>query len=591
MPATPQQPEQQMPSPSEPPREAAPIEARQGWESEDSESPASSLPPSNIMRRARLRSFPEAGNVTPFPAPTAMQGWVVESQVIEETDEFDRAPERPKAPPARSEQDNVPFPVPPDEPAPPTAQVAPTITAALVGGSESAPAANTALMVRPDVPASATPGYAIADLPDSTFRKLSQLEAQSIGFMRTWLKDEGSKPDSTIGRLSPGEQVQLALDAVNTALGRNLQQGLPPSFASLAQAYLFGWGPLDHLMRLEEVTEVMVNGAVSIFIERRGQLEFAGPGLDDEAIYSITERMTGRRPTMAEPMLDDRLKDGSRLNATHASVSLLGATLSIRRFPQVALEAEDLIRNDALTPELLRFLEALIRGRMNIVISGGTNTGKTTLLNVLLGAVPISQRLVIIEQAPAEIRCALPNRAHLLTRPRTADGAAEVSVAALVRNALRMRPDRIVVGECRGGEALAMMQAMNTGHAGSLTTLHANNPQDALSRLETMVLMAESGLPHEAIRAQIARAIQIVVQTRRSPHGQRYVSEVVQVTPSSDSASGYACATLFEAPQDQSTLVSRRTRASLDPSLREQMLSYGVRFDELQVAAAPGLGH
>ncbi len=409
--------------------------------------------------------------------------------------------------------------------------------------------------------------------------------------MRTWLKDESNKPNSTIAQLAPTEQVQLALEAVNSQLGRSLQQRLPPSFASLTQAYLFGWGPLDHLMRLDDVTEVMVNGTVSIFVERRSRLESVGPGLDDETIYTIAERMTGSRPTIAEPMLDDRLKDGNRLNATHASISLLGATLSIRRFPQVALGAEDLIRNGALTRELLRFLEALVRGRMSIVVSGGINTGKTTPLNVLLSAIPSSQRLVIIEQAPAEIRCALPNRAHLLTRPRTADGAAEVSVAALVRNALRMRPDRLVVGECRGGEALAMMQAMNTGHAGSFTTLHANNPLDALTRLETMVLMAESGLLHEAICAQIARAIQIVVQARRAPHGQRYISEVVQVTPSQDSASGYACATLFETLLEQGALVSRRTRASLDPSLKEQMLSYGVRSDALLASSVSGPGH
>jgi pilus assembly protein CpaF len=435
------------------------------------------------------------------------------------------------------------------------------------------------------------PERSLAELPDSAFRKLSQLEAQYIGMMRAWLKEEGSNPKSPLLQLSPDEQVQLALEAMNIELARKLQPRLPDSFASVAQAYLFGWGPLDHLMRLEEVTEVMVNGSVSIFIERAGRLEPVGSGLDDETIYTIAERMTGRRPTLAEPMLDDRLKDGSRLNATHASVSLLGASLSIRRFPQVALAAGDLIQSGAVTPELLHFLEALVRGRMNIVISGGTNTGKTTLLNILLGAIPVSQRLVIIEQAPAEIRCSLPNRGHLLTRPRTADGAAEVSVAALVRNALRMRPDRIVVGECRGGEALAMLQAMNTGHAGSLTTLHANNPFDALSRLETMVLMAESGLPHDAIRAQIARAIQIIVQTRRDPNGRRYVSEVVQVIPSTDSSSGYASSTLFEARLEHNVMVCRRTRAALDQDLIAQMISYGVRLDEIQAVVASGLGH
>lgn len=588
MPSTPQQPEHPLASPAEPSSEA---EQRSAWHGGGSKEPKDvSFPPSPgmIMRRARLSSFPQAGNVTPFPTTPALQDWVVDSQVIEESSGFGRVAPQPAALPQRPEPDLQPGPTFSGASALPITPV-PLATIPPPAAPTAEPERGVLPMSWSDTSVSAPAEHPLADLPDSAFRKLSPLEAQGIGFMRTWLKNESSKPNSPIVQLLPAEQVQLALEAVNSELGRNLQQGLPPSFAALAQAYLFGWGPLEHLMRLDEVTEVMVNGAVSIFVERKGQLEAVGPGLDDETIYTIAERMTGRRPTIAEPMLDDRLKDGSRLNATHASVSLLGATLSIRRFPQVALGADDLIRNGAVTPELLRFLEALVRGRMNIVVSGGTNTGKTTLLNVLLGAVPSSQRLVIIEQAPAEIRCALPNRAHLLTRPRTPDGAAEVSVAALVRNALRMRPDRIVVGECRGGEALAMMQAMNTGHAGSLTTLHANHALDALSRLETMVLMAESGLPHEAIRAQIARAIQIIVQTRRAPHGQRYISDVVQVMPSADSASGYACATLFETTLEQGKIISRRTRASLDQSLKEQMLSYGARFDELQAAAAPRL--
>jgi pilus assembly protein CpaF len=568
-----------------------------------------------IVRRARLRLFPEAGNSASFASPVAsswQSEWVVDSQIVE-TDEFGGTEPYLRLVPQDPESPVEPDETEPDTPTPSAFQTPPqpltraaeaAAAAAYAPEPPAAPAAfapaqlplEEAALV-PMLPATPQPASASADhasipttleLPDSAFRKLTQLEAQYIGVMRSWLKEEGSKPTSPLPQLAPDEQVQLALEALNLELSRQLQPRLPASFASVAQAYLFGWGPLDHLMRLEDVTEVMVNGSVSLFIERKGKLEAVGPGLDDETIYTIAERMTGSRPTLAEPMIDERIRDGSRLNATHASVSLLGATLSIRRFPQVALTAEDLVRSEAVTPELLRFLEILVRGRMNIVVSGGTNTGKTTLLNVLLGAVPPTQRLIIIEQAPAEIRCNLPNRGHLLTRPRTADGAAEVSVAALVRNALRMRPDRIVVGECRGGEALAMMQAMNTGHAGSLTTLHANHPFDALARLETMVLMAESGLPHDAIRSQIARAIQIIVQTRRDPHGRRFVSEVVQVTPSSDSTSGYACSTLFEARQEHGRTVCRRTRAALDQSLQEQMLSYGLRAEEIQAAAAPG---
>ncbi len=563
------------------------------WQTEEAADAASLL--SGIVRRARLRSFPEAEAAPAYAYSTAPQqaGWVVESQIAEDFDVAEALqsqgvmaeptwaePPTP-TPYAPAMEASAPASAPASTPEPLNLEQ-PTGPQPVVVPSE--PPASMQLV---KVPAADAP-RGMADLPDSAYRKLSPLEAQYIASMRNWIKEESSKPGSPLAQAAPDEQVQLALTALNNELTRKLQSRLPASFASLAQAYLFGWGPLDHLMRLEEVTEVMVNGSVSIFIERRGRLEPAGPGLDDETIYTIAERMTGRRPTIAEPMLDDRLRDGSRLNATHASISMLGATLSIRRFPQVALLAEDLVQSGALTPELLHFLETMVRGRMNIVISGGTNTGKTTLLNVLLGAIPATQRLVIIEQAPAEIRCALPNRAHLLTRPRTADGAAEISVTALVRNALRMRPDRIVVGECRGGEALAMLQAMNTGHSGSLTTLHANNPFDALSRLETMVLMAESGLPHDAIRGQIARAIQLVVQTRRDQHGRRYVSEVVQITPSNDSVSGYATSALFEARLEQGTLVCRRTRTALDQHLFDQMVSYGLRPDEIAAVTAVG---
>ncbi|GEM_PF-1519296 len=558
--------------------------------------------PQGIVRRAKLQLFPKADHPSSAPAAEDLswqQNWVVDSQIIEDPLAFgaegyesqetasvaqyrDSLPTFPEMVQAASMTQEQPAP----SPSPALAEPEQRETSLIV--SETRPKV-TAQLATVQGPIRAPSAEQPSELPDSAFRKLSQLEAQYIGTMRAWLKEESNNPNSPLPQLSPDEQVQLALEALNIELARKLQQRLPSSFASVAQAYLFGWGPLDHLMRLEEVTEVMVNGAISIFIERAGRLEPVGPGLDDETIYTIAERMTGRRPTLAEPMLDDRLKDGSRLNATHASISLLGATLSIRRFPQVALLADDLVKSGSVTPELLRFLEALVRGRMNVVISGGTNTGKTTLLNILLGAIPVTERLVIIEQAPAEIRCNLPNRAHLLTRPRTADGAAEISVAALVRNALRMRPDRIVIGECRGGEALAMLQAMNTGHAGSLTTLHANNPFDALSRLETMVLMAESGLPHEAIRAQIARAIQIIVQTRRDPSGRRYVSEVVQVTPSTDSASGYAISTLFETRTEHHMMICRRTRAALDQNITAQLVSYGVRMDEIQPVAASGL--
>lgn len=561
------------------------------------------LPPGTAIRRARLYHFPDirpqTGNGVPFPAGQATwgEGWVVESQIAPETVQFGVEDEERVVP----AQNIWPYEAPPDldflapelkpvfgDTAPLSAMfdVTPPVPGTASQGQpapapgwaeESPPLSERTQLVeyRPLSPAAVA-----APLPESAFRALSPAEAEYISWMRRWLNDEAGKPGNTISQLSADEQIQQALEALNGYLARRLQSQVTPNFADMAQAYLMGWGPLNYLMKMEEVTEVMVNGAVSIYIERSGRLEPVGPGLDDETIYTIVERMTGQRPTLAEPMIDERLKDGSRLNATHHSISLLGAALSIRRHPQRPLSAGDLLQNGALTQQALRFLDGCVRGRLNMVVSGGTNTGKTTLLNVLLGCIPSTERLVIIEQAPAEIHCSLKNRAHLLTRPRTADGAAEVSVIALVRNALRMRPDRIVVGESRGAEALAMLQAMNTGHAGSLTTLHANNPLDALARLETMALMAESGLPHDAIRSQIGRAIQIIIQTRRDPAGRRFVHQIAQVLPSRDSVTGYSCSSLFEARPEQGFPLCRRTRTALDQSLTEQMLSYGVRPEE-----------
>ncbi|HEX6778231.1 MAG TPA: ATPase, T2SS/T4P/T4SS family, partial [Ktedonobacterales bacterium] len=386
------------------------------WEADGQISAQVSGLSEGIVRRARLHLFPKTDAPSAFTAATDsdwQEDWVVESQIAEESLEYEPAfYEQQELASEAVEADDAPtFPggwsaapivqALPATPVAPAAEASPEpapvqIEAQLVTAGEDAVQPVTQLVpVNVSTPTPAP--QPIAEVPDSAFRKLSQVEAQYIAIMRGWLKDEGGKTNSPIPQLSSDEQVRLALEALNIELARKLQPRLPASFASVAQAYLFGWGPLDHLMRLEEVTEVMVNGTVSIFIERAGRLEPVGPGLDDESIYTIAERMTGRRPTLAEPMLDDRLKDGSRLNATHASVSLLGASLSIRRFPQVALVADDLVRGGAVTPELLRFLEAMVRGRMNIVISGGTNTGKTTLLNILLGAIPPTQRLVIIE--------------------------------------------------------------------------------------------------------------------------------------------------------------------------------------------------
>lgn len=294
-----------------------------------------------------------------------------------------------------------------------------------------------------------------------------------------------------------------------------------------------GLGVLQPLMDDPEVSEVMVNRYNQIYVERHGGLRrHPVHFLNDAAVRTVIERIVyplGRRIDDASPMVDARLPDGSRVNAVIAPIALHGACLTIRKFPSKRLELKDLIRIGSMSASLGEFLTLTVEQRMNILIAGGTGSGKTTLLNILGSQIPHSQRVITIEDA-AELQIGHPHVVSLESRPRNVEGTGEVTIRDLVRNALRMRPDRIVVGECRGAEALDMLAAMNTGHDGSLTTLHANSPRDAISRLETMVLMAGKDLPLLAIRDQIARAIQLIVQQTRLADGRRMVTAVDEIT-------------------------------------------------------------
>jgi len=296
-----------------------------------------------------------------------------------------------------------------------------------------------------------------------------------------------------------------------------------------------GLGPLERLMADPLVSEIMVNSATEIFIERAGRLQPARCSFSsDGAVRAVIERIVaplGRRIDESSPMVDARLPDGSRVNAVIAPLAVKGCALTIRRFGRQALRPEDLIRLGSADARMLGFLRQCIRARRNLVIAGGTGSGKTTLLNLLAGFIDPDERLVTIEDA-AELSLAHPNLVRLEARPPNAEGRGQVSIRDLVRNALRMRPDRIIVGECRGGEALDMLQAMNTGHEGSLTTVHANSARDAIARLETMVLMAGMDLPLAAVREQIASGIQIVVQQARSADGTRRIVEISEITGS-----------------------------------------------------------
>jgi pilus assembly protein CpaF len=297
-------------------------------------------------------------------------------------------------------------------------------------------------------------------------------------------------------------------------------------------AAIAGYGPLQALLENAEVEEVMVNGADQVYIERRGRLEATPVRFDSaEEVEYLIERIVaplGRRIDEANPMVDARLPDGSRVNAVIPPVSVRGPCITIRKFAARALGAHDLVRFGTLTPGAAAFLEACVRARLNLIVSGGTGSGKTTTLNVLSSFIPPTERIITIEDA-AELKLAQEHVVALETRPPNLEGRGEVSIRMLVRNALRMRPDRIIVGEVRGGEALDMLQAMNTGHDGSLTTAHANGPRDLLSRLETMVLMAGIDLPVRAIREQIAAAIDLIVHQARLRDGSRRVTHITEV--------------------------------------------------------------
>jgi len=296
---------------------------------------------------------------------------------------------------------------------------------------------------------------------------------------------------------------------------------------------ILGFGPLEPFLRDESVTEIMVNGANTVYIEREGKIvrttaRFLDEGHLRQTIDKIVGRI-GRRVDEAQPYVDARLPDGSRVNAAIPPVAIDGATLTVRKFSREPYQVEDLISFGTVSGKVARFLEACVRGKVNILVSGGTGAGKTSTLNVLSSFIGKEERILTIEDS-AELRLMQPHVVRLESRPPNIEGRGEITIRDLVRNALRMRPDRIVVGEVRGGEALDMLQAMNTGHDGSISTVHANQPRDVLSRLETMCLMAGMDLPVRAIREQIASAVQLIVHQSRLKDGTRRVTHVTEVS-------------------------------------------------------------
>ncbi len=322
--------------------------------------------------------------------------------------------------------------------------------------------------------------------------------------------------------------VEHLCDTENPLLNRSERERLVEEVLDEA----FGFGPLELLLKEEGVADIMINGPKNVFLEKNGRIIKSDVTFrDNDHLLQILDRIVsrvGRRVDETSPMVDARLPDGSRLNAIIPPLALDGPSLTIRRFGSNPLTLEDLLKFGAFTPEMVMFLEGAMKARLNIIISGGTGSGKTTLLNTLSSFISNENRIITIEDA-AEIQLQQEHVLRLETRPPNIEGKGKVSATDLVRNALRMRPDRIIIGECRGGEALDMLQAMNTGHDGSMTTVHANNPRDAISRIETLVNMSGCDMPLSAIRKQISSAVHLIIQASRLQGGPRKVTYITEI--------------------------------------------------------------
>ncbi|MDX9991158.1 MAG: CpaF family protein [Anaerolineales bacterium] len=326
--------------------------------------------------------------------------------------------------------------------------------------------------------------------------------------------------------------VTQKLEDVFSRLGGKIPASIRKQLTQETLSEVLGYGPIQPLLDDPDISEIMVNGPQKIYVEKKGQLTKTGVTFDNDAhVLRVIERIIlplGRRIDPDSPTVDARLPDGSRVNAVIPPVAIDGPTITIRKFRRDTLTIQQLIDFGSITPQMAEFLRACVVSRLNIIISGGTGSGKTTLLNVLSTMIPSTERIITIEDA-AELQLQQDHIVRLETKVPNLDGNGQVTIRDLVRNSLRMRPDRIVVGECRGGETLDMLQAMNTGHDGSLTTLHANTPRDALARLETMVLMAGMDLPIKVIRQQVSAAVDLIIQQTRLKDGSRRVTAITEV--------------------------------------------------------------
>ncbi|MCD6680255.1 MAG: CpaF family protein [Burkholderiaceae bacterium] len=377
------------------------------------------------------------------------------------------------------------------------------------------------------VAASVTRGHVNGEVAGTAYRQIaSDLHRQLLD--RIDLDVMGKLPPDRLR-----EELRLLVEKLIGEAGLALNSIERKQIVTDVQNEVMGLGPLEPLLADPSVSDILVNAHHTVYVERRGQLERTDVRFaNDQHLMKIIDKIVsrvGRRIDESSPMVDARLPDGSRVNAIIPPLAIDGPTMSIRRFAVVPLKAEDLVKYKSMTPQLAELLGAMVKARLNILISGGTGSGKTTLLNILSASIPARERVVTIEDA-AELQLQQPHVVRLETRPPNIEGKGEVTQRALVRNSLRMRPDRIILGEVRGAEAFDMLQAMNTGHEGSMATVHANTPRDALARLENMLGMAGMPIPAKAMRQQIAAAITAVVQVSRLSDGKRKVVSVSEIT-------------------------------------------------------------
>ncbi|HEY0739677.1 MAG TPA: CpaF family protein [Herpetosiphonaceae bacterium] len=441
------------------------------------------------------------------------------------------------------------------------------------GGATTTPSAAPAQ--RPSAPVAGRPGAVAAREPDQA--KTAEIRRKVQERLVETMDPRADTNNLNMIQRQVDEILTSVLDGEGMIIGRTERARL----LEVIMHDITGLGPLEDLLAEKDVSEIMVNGPHQIYVERKGKLEKVSTTfLNDEHAMRIIDRIIaplGRRVDESSPMVDARLKDGSRVNAIIRPIALCGPTITIRKFAKERITIEDMIRFGTVTREMADLLNACIKARLNVVVAGGTGSGKTTTLNILSGFIPDDERIVTVENA-AELQLRQDHVVTLESRPPSVEGTGEVTMMDLIVNSLRMRPDRVIVGECRGGETLAMLQAMNTGHDGSLTTLHANTPRDAISRIETMCMMAGMDLPIRAIREQTSSAVDLIVQQSRLKDGSRKIINITEIMGMEGDTVQLQDIFVFEQTgvDERGKIVGRLKPTGVRPRFVEKFEAYGI---------------